>query len=82
MVSETGLVKLISDVLTKISPGNWVDESPFFVGVGAIDSVGFISLIMELEGKLAVDIDLSDYDPNEFSTVLGLARCLRQELEK
>ena len=42
------------------------------LGSGLLDSFDFLDLIVHIETKLAVKIDLSIADPNQFSTVRGL----------
>lgn len=41
-----------------------------------IDSIEFLELVLFLEEKLGYEIDLSDNDPHEFSTVEKLAKVL------
>jgi acyl carrier protein len=39
---------------------------------GILDSFGFLDLIMHIEGKTGLQIDLADADPGEFALVRGL----------
>jgi acyl carrier protein len=41
---------------------------------GLLDSIGFVELIVFMEGQTGCNIDLTDVDPSEFSTVGGLSR--------
>jgi acyl carrier protein len=41
---------------------------------GLLDSIGFVELIVFMEGQTGCNIDLSDVDPSEFTTVEGLSR--------
>jgi acyl carrier protein len=39
-----------------------------------LDSIGFVELIVFMEGQTGCNIDLGDVDPSEFTTVEGLSR--------
>jgi acyl carrier protein len=41
---------------------------------GLLDSIGFVELIVFMEGQTRCNIDLTDVDPSEFTTVEGLSR--------
>ena len=41
---------------------------------GLLDSIGFVELIVFMEGQTGCNIDLTDVDPGEFTTVEGLSR--------
>jgi acyl carrier protein len=41
---------------------------------GLLDSIGFVELIVFMEGQTGYNIDLTDVDPSEFTTVEGLSR--------
>jgi acyl carrier protein len=42
------------------------------LGTGILDSFGFLDLIMHIEGKTGLQVDLADADPGEFAIVGGL----------
>jgi acyl carrier protein len=42
------------------------------LGTGILDSFGFLDLIMHIESKTGLQIDLADADPGEFAVVGGL----------
>jgi acyl carrier protein len=42
------------------------------LGTGILDSFGFLDLIMHIESKTGLQIDLADADPGEFAVVRGL----------
>jgi acyl carrier protein len=42
------------------------------LGTGILDSFGFLDLIMHIESKTGLQIDLADADPGEFAFVRGL----------
>lgn len=50
-----------------------LDETTDLIASGALDSVGFIQLLAYLEDETGREIDLSDIDPTDFTTVAGLA---------
>lgn len=42
------------------------------VELGVFDSMGFLQLVATLEDELEIEIDLSEYSPEEFTTYGGL----------
>ena len=55
----------------------WTDEVGLsLTDTGLVDSLGFINLLMSAEEQFGVEVDLARYDPREFSTVGGFARCI------
>jgi acyl carrier protein len=42
------------------------------LGTGILDSFGFLDLIVHIESKTGLQIDLADADPSEFAVVRGL----------
>lgn len=42
------------------------------LGTGILDSFGFLDLIMHIESKTGLQVDLADADTNEFAIVRGL----------
>ena len=53
---------------------NDVDISPDteLLGAGILDSFSFLDLIMHIESKTGLQVDLADADPAEFAVVRGL----------
>ena len=49
-----------------------ITEDTELLGTGILDSFGFLDLIVHIEGKTGVQIDLADADPAEFAVVRGL----------
>ena len=47
---------------------------------GLLDSIGFVELIVFMEGEMGCNIDLTDVDPSEFTTVKGLSRIALRNL--
>ena len=43
---------------------------------GLFDSLGFLDFIAGVENNLGMEIDFSDHDPEDFSTLGGFIRCL------
>ena len=52
------------------------DEDVSLVDLGVIDSFGFLELVAELEEKTGVYPDFSEADPDEFTSLNGLARLI------
>ena len=42
------------------------------LGSGLLDSFDFLDLIVHIEGKTGLQVDLADADPSEFAVVGGL----------
>jgi acyl carrier protein len=42
------------------------------LGTGVLDSFGFLDLILHIESKAGLQIELADADPGEFAVVRGL----------
>lgn len=42
------------------------------LGTGILDSFGFLDLIMHIESKTGLQVDLAEADPGEFAVVRGL----------
>lgn len=42
---------------------------------GTIDSMEFVNLIGEIEMAFSIDLDFSELDPSEFTTLGGLVNC-------
>jgi acyl carrier protein len=56
----------------QFSPNLQISPETELLGSGLLDSFDFLDLIVHIETKLSVKIDLSVADPNQFSTVRGL----------
>jgi acyl carrier protein len=58
----------------QLAPGTAqpVAEDDNFVESGLIDSFRFLELIVSLEKKFSVELDFSNLDPAQFSTIGGL----------
>lgn len=53
-----------------------IDGDFHFFDSGVLDSFGFINLMADVEEKFNVELDFSDLDPGDFSTLDGLVRSL------
>jgi acyl carrier protein len=49
-----------------------LDDEFNIVDSGVLDSIGFIDLITSIEDQFDLEIDLSEADPDEFTTLAGL----------
>ena len=69
-------------ILTKIVDKNGeevlksLDRSASLIGLGLLDSLDFISMLMEIESSFELDIDFEDADPVQFTSVNGLMNLL------
>lgn len=43
---------------------------------GALDSMGFVELLVHVESIVGKKVDLTDLDPNEFTSIRGLSKSL------
>jgi len=53
-----------------------VDDS--LLELGILDSMSFIDFIVSLEEKFEIELDFSDMEPSEFSTILQLSKIIIQ----
>lgn len=81
MVTEKALNSLIKEWVT--SNGQTLDsvnvdvkEDTDLIANGILDSMGFIELLVFVESITGQRIDLSDLDPNEFTSIQGLSRSI------
>lgn len=56
--------------------GLQIDGDFDFFDSGVLDSFGFINLMADVEERFQVELDFSDLDPEDFSTLDGLVRSL------
>jgi acyl carrier protein len=76
---EIELVDLIIKWVRKNAQTNGNDRLELTVHTnlmesGLLDSIGFVELIVFMESKTGGNIDLTDVDPSEFTTVNGLSQ--------
>jgi acyl carrier protein len=60
--------------------GNDIDKIDLF-GSGIMSSLGFMDLIVAIEGRFNIEIDFEEADPSEFSTFAGLVSMAVQAAE-
>ena len=53
-----------------------VREDMDLIASGVLDSIGFIELLVYVESITGNKIDLSDLDPDEFTSIKGLSRSI------
>jgi amino acid adenylation domain-containing protein len=58
-----------------------ITGSTNLVGSGLFDSMGFMNLLVKVEDRFEVEVDLDDREPSEFTTVDGLARAVAQSAD-
>lgn len=51
-------------------------------GKNGIDSIGFLELLGFIEEELGIELDFSEYDPKDFSTISGLCQIIKKETQK
>ena len=49
-----------------------IEGSTSLVGSGLVDSLGFMNILIKIEDRFEVEVDLDDRDPAEFTTLSGL----------
>lgn len=62
-------------------PSGYNDDMNF-IDAGIIDSLEFVDLMSEVESICDTRIDLSPFEPEEFYTPKGLAKCIRPDVEE
>jgi len=50
-----------------------------FIEAHLIDSQDFVELVAALEERFDIMVDLFDYDPSEYLSAAGLARCVTED---
>ncbi|HEX7131032.1 MAG TPA: phosphopantetheine-binding protein [Iamia sp.] len=55
-----------------------IAEGFHFFDSGLLDSFGFINLLTDAEEEFSVEVDFTELDPEEFSTLDGLTATLAQ----
>lgn len=79
MLSEDELSGRIQDWVAKNgqrqNSGRVSDETDL-IASGALDSMGFIELLVYVESIIGRKIDLSDFDPSVFTSIQGLVRSI------
>ena len=75
MTQEQLLQLLIDWIKSNKRTSNHADISPDteLLESGILDSFAFLDLILDVESKTGLQIDLADADPGEFAIVRGLS---------
>lgn len=60
--------KIDSEDIEKLSMDGDID----LLATGILSSLGFISLISDIEDEFGIEIDFDNYDPSKFNTFTGL----------
>jgi len=56
-----------------------IDDTYDMVEAGIIDSLGFVNLIVELESRLGVSVDIMDLPTDEVSNFSAMCRFLHEQ---
>lgn len=81
MLQEEQLSGLIKEWVIKNRLGHeasvtdYADDSDLLAS-GALDSMGFMELLVYVESIIGKTIDLTDLDPDEFTSIRGLSQSL------
>lgn len=62
--------------------GEYSDPKDSFIALGLLDSFDFISLLADIEENFSVRFDLSDYEPDYFTTAFGLIEITEKLMRK
>ncbi len=66
----------------KKASGIKFEDNEDLIGADVLDSFAFIELISSIEEKYEINIDFSEIDPDEFSSINGLETYIRRQLSK
>ena len=72
------IISTIQQILDDKGSDITFDIETNLIQEGVLDSLGFINLLMNLENEFDLDIDFSELDPAEFTTIRGLLSNLSQ----
>lgn len=81
MLQQEQLSGLIKEWVIKNGQGHDASTTGFsddgdLLASGALDSIGFMELLVYVESIIGKKIDLTDLDPNEFTSIRGLSQSL------
>jgi acyl carrier protein len=62
--------------------GSDLSEEGDLLASGALDSMGFVQLLLYVESVTGNKVDLTDLDPNEFTSIRGLSKSLMSAWSK
>jgi acyl carrier protein len=84
MNSDEKLIQQIRDfILDKLKPAlelleirtEEINDELSLVGSGLIDSLGFVEILIHLEDHFGIEIELDEFDPEDFATLGGFLQC-------
>lgn len=73
------ILEKISNKIGEIK-ANELDVNINLIEHGVLDSLDFISMLMELETKFGLDLDFEDVDPTTFTSISGLCLLIAGEV--
>ena len=73
----TGFItRMLEDVVKEKELDVRVTPETDMFATDILDSLHFLKLITMLEDEFGLDIDFSEYEPDEFKTIQGFIACL------
>lgn len=75
------MTEKVIDIIKNISGENHICEQDDLQKDIGLDSLGMVTLLMELEEMLAVQLDESDMNPFDLSTVADVVRLAKKYCE-
>lgn len=69
------LIELLDNQGIKVSE---IDNDANLVEEGILDSIAFLGFIMKLEGDFGLELDFSELDPTEFTSLNKLNQLVNQ----
>lgn len=75
------MTERVIDIIKNISGENNICEQDALQNDIGLDSLGMVTLLMELEEMLAVQLDESDMNPFDLSTVADVVRLAKKYCE-
>ncbi|AOT07455.1 phosphopantetheine-binding protein [Pseudoalteromonas luteoviolacea] len=58
---------------------NTINKDESLITAGLLDSMDFITMLMNLENTFDIDIDFEDVDPVSFTAINGLVKLLSEQ---
>ena len=77
---EEYVTGLATKKLKKQGDNGDIQSDMSIIGAGGIfDSMEFLTVLSKVERKFSIEIDLSEFEPTEFASISGFAKCCESE---